>query len=394
MAEVFKREGSSFYWYAFTINGKRFRGSTKRTRKKDATEVARKLEESHRARVSEGSDLPELTLEEALGFLSRKHRTKPKAHVHYSIRKICNQMSGVQGIDPDTPFHKVTRSMLRDYVERRQEQGAANSTINQEINTVSAAYNMVAGDYRVREGLKVPRLPVQEIPRPLTEPEVQQLLDKLDPDKPIRGRNGTTYVPSESYGGDPVIIEQKRQNRDFVIALLHSGARVGEMASLRWDQVAEDCSSFRILRTKTKSKVGATSYFGELRSSKIMQDMLLSRRGRTGNNPYVFPAWKRTEPSHIMIRDAAPMRSTMAIRRAMDSIGINSEENVKRYGRRDVRSLRDTFATRMVQRGMPLEVVSKILGHASIKQTMKYAAFRNSDAADRAVEVLDSMGQI
>ena len=36
-------------------------------------------------------------------------------------------------------------------------------------------------------------------------------------------------------------------------------------------------------------------------------------------------------------------------------------------------TLRDTYATRMLDRGMPLKELSGLLGHSSLKQTEKYA---------------------
>ena len=42
---------------------------------------------------------------------------------------------------------------------------------------------------------------------------------------------------------------------------------------------------------------------------------------------------------------------------------------------------RDTFAVTMARRGMPLPTLQRILGHKTIQQTMKYAAFQ-PDYAD------------
>lgn len=41
--------------------------------------------------------------------------------------------------------------------------------------------------------------------------------------------------------------------------------------------------------------------------------------------------------------------------------------------------LRHTFASRMVQRGVPLKAVQELLGHADMKTTMRYAHLAPSD---------------
>ena len=47
-----------------------------------------------------------------------------------------------------------------------------------------------------------------------------------------------------------------------------------------------------------------------------------------------------------------------------------------------IHTLRDTYATRMLDRGMPFKELSGLLGHSSVKQTEKYARL----IADRVVE--------
>ncbi|HKD43059.1 MAG TPA: tyrosine-type recombinase/integrase, partial [Myxococcaceae bacterium] len=52
-------------------------------------------------------------------------------------------------------------------------------------------------------------------------------------------------------------------------------------------------------------------------------------------------------------------------------------------------TLRHTFASHLVMSGVPLAAVQKLLGHASIKTTMRYAHLSPSIAMD-AVNVLDA----
>lgn len=43
----------------------------------------------------------------------------------------------------------------------------------------------------------------------------------------------------------------------------------------------------------------------------------------------------------------------------------------------------------MLNRGMRLEEVSHLLGHATVTQTQKYAKFAKRDVADRAREIMN-----
>ncbi|MEW2914998.1 tyrosine-type recombinase/integrase [Leisingera sp. JC11] len=58
-------------------------------------------------------------------------------------------------------------------------------------------------------------------------------------------------------------------------------------------------------------------------------------------------------------------------------------------GKATLHSCRDTYATRMLNRGMRLEEVSHLLGHATVTQTQKYAKFAKRDVADRAREIMN-----
>ncbi|MDQ2106788.1 site-specific integrase, partial [Azospirillum isscasi] len=55
----------------------------------------------------------------------------------------------------------------------------------------------------------------------------------------------------------------------------------------------------------------------------------------------------------------------------------------------NLHDLRHTFASRLVMRGVPLLTVSKLLGHATIQMTMRYAHLA-PDAFDVAISALDS----
>ena len=49
---------------------------------------------------------------------------------------------------------------------------------------------------------------------------------------------------------------------------------------------------------------------------------------------------------------------------------------------------RHTWATRALRKGIPVEKVSKLMGHSNILQTLEYAKIVNSDL-DKAMEVFN-----
>jgi integrase len=55
--------------------------------------------------------------------------------------------------------------------------------------------------------------------------------------------------------------------------------------------------------------------------------------------------------------------------------------------------LRHTFATRLVQRGVRIEVIKGLMGHESIQQTMQYAHVGAHQYAE-AIKALENPGQV
>lgn len=390
MAEIYKKPGSP-YWYAdFTVAKRRKRQSTRRTNKKEAKRVADEMEK----RALDAAQLGEndvITLEDALSFYERKHMNSPRGcEARARIDKLLGRAEGIEGLaDPKLPFHELTYTMMFDYQQRRLSEGAAKQTINHEVNLVSAAYNIVSHDYKVRPNLKFPRFKIESRSRHLEDTEVTALLAELDPTRPIVGRGGTEYTPEYSLGQQPVLLEMRQQNFDLVICLMDTGLRMGELTAVTWDLVDTSNWTFRIDRTKNQGKKEVSQGgFMIVHPTDRMKEVLQRRYADRGNNPYLFPKWKRLRDGR-WLREAAPQRSTKAIRRAMEKVGINEPHKVKRYGRRDVRSLRDTFATRLADRDVGIDVIQDLLGHASPTMTRKYADVKVERLSKKAAQLLN-----
>lgn len=387
MATVYQRPGSPFWYFDVTVGKKRKRVSTKRTLKREAQSVADSYRTKELDRIQHGSDVQELTLREALfdHYLPTKIGASSYADLSRDALKIVGDFPGVEGVKGggDLPFHELTTATLRAYRVKRAAQGKAAQTIDLEIKVVSAAYHLIKDDYRVRAGLKFPIERPKGKPRPLTPDEETALLADLDPDRPLPARGGGTYIlcsPAQRGRNVPLprAYRQRVDNYDLVVMLLDTGCRFGEIAKLTWDMVdTVDWKWLHIFRTKVDNE-------GTLAITKRVRSVLERRYADRGNRYYVFQGWADRG-------DDFPRGSTRAIRRAMQRIGINHPSKITRYGRRDVRSLRDTFASKLRRSGMSLDRLQKLLGHASPVMTAKYADLGVDVASTEAAGILNQL---
>jgi integrase len=373
---LYKRPRSPYWYFDVQVGSRRKRVSTKRTLKREAQDIAEGFLQEAREDLKHGRGVQELSLKEALldHYLAAKSGQYAKGYAHVCA-KVLGDVPGIKGVAPgDLPFHELTTTMLRQYRNRRYEQGAAPQTVDHELKVVSAAYNIVKGDYRVRAGLEFPMARPKGLPRYLLPEEEEALLADLNPQRPITARGGGTYLCDAS----AQMSRQRQDNYDLAVMLLDTGARFGEIAHLTWDTVdTVGWTWINILRTKVQNQ-------GQLAVTNRMREVLQRRHAVRGNHHYIFSGWAAEG-------DDAPRSSTQAIRRAMARVGINHPAKVARFGRRDVRSLRDTFATKLRRAGTSLDRIQKLLGHASPVMTQKYADLAVDQASVEAADILNRL---
>lgn len=82
-------------------------------------------------------------------------------------------------------------------------------------------------------------------------------------------------------------------------------------------------------------------------------------------------------------------RAARILLRVIHDLCNTDPVQVAQEGKATIHSLRDTYASRMVQNNMSLLKVSKLLGHPSPTMTRKYAHLVDEDVADEALKILD-----
>jgi integrase len=151
--------------------------------------------------------------------------------------------------------------------------------------------------------------------------------------------------------------------KPIVITALNTGMRRGEILNLKWDNV--DLKHGFILLDKTKN--------GDRREIPINETLRMTFQSvmRRLDIPQVFHDLKKGKPYK-------------AVRHSFSSA-------CKRAGITDFHfhDLRHTFASHLVMAGVDITTVSKLLGHKSLKMTLRYAHLTPAHMA-KAVNILDS----
>lgn len=144
----------------------------------------------------------------------------------------------------------------------------------------------------------------------------------------------------------------------IIICALDTGMRRGEILSLRWKDVDLKTKRINIQAMNTKT----------LRSRSLsITSRLLAELNKLPN---------RAPATRVFGITDTVKRSWATAKRIAGIADLKFHD------------LRHTCATRLVQGGLPLAEVSRILGHTSIVTTFRYANVDDS-TLDRAVEILE-----
>ena len=156
-----------------------------------------------------------------------------------------------------------------------------------------------------------------------------------------------------------------RQQADIIRLLLLTGCRQGEIVNLRWAEVHGDMLSL------ADSKTGPRTVPLNSQARRV-----LDRQPRTGS-PFVFPSPR--DPIRPRSRELALWT------RVRREAGI---EDVRLH------DLRHTMASHAVMNGVPVPVVSRLLGHSNVRMTLRYAHLGDRETEAAAERVGAAMAQV
>jgi integrase len=158
--------------------------------------------------------------------------------------------------------------------------------------------------------------------------------------------------------------------RTMILVALRTGLRQGELLGLEWRDVDLGRRSLVVARSIVYGIVSSPKS-NRIRQVPLTSDLVGALQSLPRVGPYVFAS------------DAVSPTTTYAARHALQRVE-------RRTGTRHLNwhLFRHTFASQLVQRGVPLRCVQQLLGHATITMTERYSHVATSDLLG-AISVLE-----
>lgn len=341
----YRRKGSPFWWVKFTdASGKPTYRSTRTTN----LEEAKALEAKWRLEVHQlrhwGID-PEHTFDEMMhSFITAKQSEwRAPDRVAIACQRLLPHFTGRY-------VEQLRRADIANYIQARREDGVVASTINRELDVLSAAFNYAlhTKEWRVRNpvvgmSLKQPEGRL----RWLTREEAERLI----------------FEATKEGVKSPHLA-------NFIRLAINTGCRKSELLELTWDRVDWQVGCIRLEGINTKSGKRRVVPLSEIGRSAL-ESCAKFNAENCPQSSWVF--------SH---RNGERLQSVRK--------GFNSA--CQRAGIEDFRihDLRHTCASWLVSAGVPLFEVKELLGHGSIEMTERYAHLA-PDNLNRVTKVLDRL---
>ena len=236
-----------------------------------------------------------------------------------------------------TPLDRITRNQVPHWFDTysRTAPGGANCGLRTLSQILEFA--IACGHISINPARDVTMNRRTALTRFLSRDELRRLHQALD----RHARTGTRF----------------QREADIIRFLLLTGCRRGEILTLRWNEV--DGDSIALGDTKT----GPRKVYLNVRARRIIE------RQSRGQSAFVFPSPRNPERSHnhhLPLWDRVPKETRI--------------EDVRLH------DLRHTMASHAAMNGIPVPLVSRLLGHSNVRTTLRYAHLADKDieaAAER-----------
>lgn len=341
---VVRRNGSPVYWVEFQFKGKRYRQSAKTTHKDKAREFEHRLRRQiHDELVLGHVQYVPMRFGEAV----KRYRTT-HLDVQARLKKTADSHAYVLGrlvklVGEQTQLHQITTPVIAQLKERLLDDGSAAATVNRYLADLRAILRMAHLEWGTLP--QVPRIKLLRLDNQRTR--------WLREDEEVRLLKACEAMPHLC---------------NLIVFLLDTGARLGEACRLCWVDVElpkRGRGSVRFMITKSRKPRSVPL---PKRCDQLLRGLYAVRpldQDRVLLIHTVGCAWRRTQPQVKPFENPHGAWKTAVRRADVHDLRIHD--------------LRHTYASRLVQRGVPLVTVSQLLGHASLAMTLRYSHLATED---------------
>lgn len=279
----------------------------------------------------------------------------------------------------DYELRKLNAALVRDFVVDLKAKELSASTINGRI----AVLRQILNDAVEREVIAAS--PVQKYPHERVEPlrlelsdeEQARFLGAFDDREGFRKAVlekvvgfGNVSSSDENHAAETAALdfhfERFRASKPLFVVALETGLRRGDLLGLTWSNVKND--QIELLMRKTRR-------FVEIPMSSACRTTLEECRSRS------------LVGRHVFLTESGQPYPVTTIRRYFDL--AKRIAGIKRRFR--FHDLRHTFGSTLASRGVPIQIISKVMGHSSVRVTERYAR-PSEDAIQMIVDALESSG--
>ncbi len=277
---------------------------------------------------------------------------REKDRIVVDIRRIESSLGNVCRFLGSVEMRQLKPSHITAYQEKRLTQGASPGTVWQETGKIRTAIN-----WAWKSGL------IQQIPCHIPMPEPGAVRKNfLNPDEVGRLLKAATDAPLWFEAA--------------VLLLFYTGQRINAVLTLQWNQIDEkggiidfNAGITKASRRKKRAVLPITESIAEVLKCGNRYSSYVLTRGVGGD---------------LGDRSAIPYRAFVTQwRKALDRAGLPYV---------CPHTARHSVATNLVRSGIPIEQVSKMLGHASMVTTEKVYAKYSPEFARGAMERAATVG--
>ena len=229
------------------------------------------------------------------------------------------------------PFDEVGTYDIRFYLATMKEKGVSNRTLENYRSYIASFYQWLT-----REDF-IPKNPCDKIPPVKYKDEVKHAFSETEIDS-LRGACAN------------------ERERAMVEVLISSGIRVEELSNINIFDL--DLSKLSVHIKEGKGSKERVTYITEVCSMHLKKYL----SSRTDANPALFVSLRNKER-------ITPGGVRDILRRLGKKAGVT---NVHPH------RFRRTFATNLARRGMDIQTIAKLMGHADLKTTMIYVSMDES----------------